>query len=66
MPEAIVVSDLETNVKMVGKIPVISLEMLDKQKDCAIIVTVGKRFTNEVKQKLISGGFNNFICYVDI
>ena len=66
VPEAIVVSDLETNVKMVGKIPVISLEMLDKQKDCAIIVTVGKRFTNEVKQKLISGGFNNFICYVDI
>ena len=65
-PEAIIVTDLENNDKVMKKIPIIDLAMLNNKKNSAIIVAVGENLTGEVKQKLVDEGFTNYICYIDI
>lgn len=66
-PEAVIVSKAEDTHRMLEGIPVIPLASLrERGKEIGIIVAVGERLHEEVRQLLDAEGYHNYICYVDI
>lgn len=66
-PEAVLVSKVEGASRMLEGVQVIPFASLSKRgKKIGIIVAVGKRLNDEVRQLLDDAGYHNYICYIEI
>lgn len=65
-PEAFLVTDSKANKETINDIAVLPFEAIHVKKTTGIIISVGRKFEDEIKSYLQSKNYNRYLCVRDL